>query len=76
MEIKVPIVSTEGNKKGVLVHWYKKDGEFVKEGEEIAELMLEKLTLTVKSPATGKLKIIVKENEEISEGKTIGIVEI
>jgi len=73
IEIKVPKVSTE-EKNGILVHWYKNNGEEVKEKEEIAEVMIEKITLTIESPATGKLSIIVNENEEIIQGQLIGTI--
>lgn len=58
IEVKVPIVSQE-DKKGVVNQWYKKDGDVVEEGEEIAEVMIEKVTVLVKAPASGKLKILV-----------------
>jgi len=55
VEIKVPVISTEG-KVGYVVRWYKNDGDEVKEGEEIAEVMIEKTTLHIQAPLSGKLK--------------------
>ncbi|MCO6040603.1 biotin/lipoyl-containing protein [Thermococcus alcaliphilus] len=74
VEVKVPIVSQE-DKKGVINQWYKSDGDEVKEGEEIAEVMIEKVTIIVKAPVSGKLRILVPENEEISQGQVIAVVE-
>ncbi|HIH71786.1 MAG: hypothetical protein PWP49_68 [Thermococcaceae archaeon] len=74
VEVKVPVVSKD-DKKGVINQWYKNDGDVVKEGEEIAEVMIEKVTVTVKAPASGKLKILVPENEEISQGQVIAVIE-
>jgi len=74
IEVKVPIVSQE-DKKGVVNQWYKKDGDVVEEGEEIAEVMIEKVTVIVKAPASGKLKILVPENGEVSQGDAIAVVE-
>jgi len=74
VEVKVPIVSQE-DKKGVINQWYKSDGDEVKEGEEIAEVMIEKVTVIVKAPASGKLRILIPENEEISQGRVIAVVE-
>ncbi len=73
-EIKVPVISTE-KKVGYVVRWYKNDGDEVKEGEEIAEVMIEKTTLHVQAPASGKLRITKHQNEEIREGEVIGYVE-
>lgn len=74
IEVKVPIVSQE-DKKGVVNQWYRKDGDVVEEGEEIAEVMIEKVTVLVKAPASGKLKILVPENGEVSQGDVIAVVE-
>ncbi len=72
-EIKVPKVSTD-TPKGVLVHWYKENMEEVEKGEEIVEVMIKKITVTIDSPASGKLLVMVKENEEILQGQVIGII--
>jgi len=71
-EIKIP---GSEQRSGVIVRWYKEDGETVKAGEEIVEVMMEKATIRLKAPADGKLKIIKKEDEEISEGEAIGGIE-
>ena len=74
VEVKVPKVSEEG-KSGVIVRWYKNDGDNVKEGEEIAEVMIEKITVRVQASKSGRLKIGKKENEEVKEEETIGFIE-
>jgi len=74
VEVKVPKVSEEG-KSGVIVRWYKNDGDNVKEGEEVAEVMVEKITVGVHASKSGKLKIGKKENEEVKEEETIGFIE-
>jgi len=42
VEIKVPNVSLE-EQNGTLMHWFKNDGDQVKEKEEIADAMIGKL---------------------------------
>lgn len=74
VEIKAPIISTEG-KVGYVVRWYKDDGDEVEEGEEVAEVMIEKTTLHIQAPQAGKLKIVKEANEEIREGEIIGYIE-
>ncbi|KPU62828.1 dihydrolipoyllysine succinyltransferase [Thermococcus sp. EP1] len=75
VEVKVPQISQE-DKKGVINQWYKHDGDLVEEGEEIAEIMIEKIIETIKAPASGRLKILVHENEEISQGQVIALIEV
>jgi pyruvate/2-oxoglutarate dehydrogenase complex dihydrolipoamide acyltransferase (E2) component len=72
--VKVPKISEEG-KSGVIVRWYKNDGDKIKEGEEIAEVMIEKITVRVQASKSGILRIGKKENEEIKEEETIGFIE-
>lgn len=72
-EITVPEVSND-SKVGIIVRWYKNDGDLVEKNEEIAEVMIEKITLRIRAPETGRLKIIKKENEEVRERELIGKV--
>lgn len=72
VDIKIPGME---HRSGVIVRWYKDDGDMVRKGEEIAEVMMEKATVRIRSPADGKLRILKKEDEEISEGEIIGKVE-
>lgn len=74
IEIKIPDVSGE-SKTGIIVRWYKAEGDQVKAGEEIAEAMIEKITIQVQAPSTGRLKVLKRENEEIKEGEVIGFIE-
>jgi pyruvate/2-oxoglutarate dehydrogenase complex dihydrolipoamide acyltransferase (E2) component len=74
IEIKIPEVSGEG-KTGIIVRWYKSEGDQVKAGEEVAEAMIEKITIQVQVPSSGKLKVLKRENEEVKEGEVIGYVE-
>jgi len=55
--------------------WLKKDGEKVKEGEELVEIMTDKVTVTVESPKAGILKILVPEDETVPVYGVIGVVE-
>lgn len=37
--------------------------------------MIEKVTMHIKAPASGRLKILIKENEEVSQGQVIAVIE-
>ncbi|MGY4688085.1 dihydrolipoyllysine succinyltransferase [Petrotoga mexicana DSM 14811] len=74
VEIKVPKISEEG-KSGVIIRWYRNEGDQVKEGEEICEVMIEKTTLRITAPSSGTLKIVKKDNDEIEEEEVIGFIE-
>ena len=54
--------------------WFKKDGEFVKKGEEILELESEKANLTVSADITGILSIRIQEGETARVGDIAAVI--
>ncbi len=60
---------------GKVGSWRKKEGDEVKKGEVVADILTEKIEYELESPADGILyKILVKEGEEVPPGTVIGIV--
>ena len=55
-------------------NWFKKDGEFVKKGEEIVELESEKANLTVYADITGILSIQIQEGETARVGDIVAVI--
>ena len=72
--VKVPSVG-ESVTEGVLAQWLKKDGDFVEEGEPIAELETEKATQELPAPAAGILHIKVNEGETVAVGDEVGAID-
>ncbi len=55
--------------KAVLTQWYASEGDTVKEGNPVCQIMAAKVTVEVASPYSGKItKLIAIINEEISPG--------
>lgn len=74
--VKVPKLGSSG-KSGVLVRWLKEVGSFVAEGEAIAEIETEKITLDVEAPAAGMIMIhYVSEEEIFSLDAVIALIEV
>ena len=56
-------------KKGLLTKWLKQEGELVAQGEPVAEVMTEKITIEIESPGPGLLKkILVPAKQEVPVG--------
>lgn len=49
--------------EGVLTEWLVKDGDSVKEGDEIVTIENEKSVQEIESPATGIIKLLANEGE-------------
>ena len=61
--------------KGVIIEWYKKEGDPVQKGEYIFLIEADKVTTDVESPATGILaKILVPPDNEVPILTVVGVI--
>jgi 2-oxoglutarate dehydrogenase E2 component (dihydrolipoamide succinyltransferase) len=74
VEIKVPSFG-ESIKEGVLVRWFKKNGDYVKTDEDLLEIETDKATNAVPSPASGVLQITVPEGRKVLIGAIVGQID-
>ncbi len=58
--------------EGTIEKWLKKDGDTVKKGEGIVEIMTDKITTTIESPIDGVLQILIEEGNIVPVGEIIG----
>ena len=66
----------EGVNKASVTYWHKNAGDAVKEGEDLVELVTDKATFNMPSPASGILKeILVAEGNEAKVGQLIARIE-
>ncbi len=56
--------------------WRRNDGDSVVQGEVLVLIETDKVSNELESPATGRLKILVPEGEEVSIGTAIATIEI
>lgn len=66
---------SEKDKTGSIVVWLYADGAHVNEGDVVAELMVEKVTFEIESPASGTLRIAVEAEVPVEMGALLGTVE-
>src|SRR5258706_15115661 len=69
-QVKVPTVG-ESITEVTIANWLKKDGDFVKLDEVIAELESEKATFELPAPQAGILKITKQKGEVVPIGTII-----
>jgi len=60
---------TEG--EGVLAGWLYESGDIVKEGDMIAEVMVEKSSFELLAPASGKLQIEAPVEATVGKGQVV-----
>lgn len=62
-------------KEGTVVEWFRKEGELVKKGDLLVEVLSEKVTYDVEAPAAGILrKIFAIEGTDVPVAGTLGII--
>ncbi len=66
--------SDKSDSEAVLVHWFYEPGAYVRQGEIVAEAMVDKVTLSVESPQNGYLKPLVGENDTFPSGHIIAYI--
>lgn len=65
----------EGVDKANISYWYKRPGENIKSGEDLVELVTDKATFNMPSPASGTVKeILVNEGDPANVGQAIAII--
>ncbi len=66
----------EGITKATIACWHARIGSLVKAGDEIVEVVTDKASFNVESPASGMLKsIIVAEGQDGTVGGVLGVIE-
>ena len=74
-ELKLPEL-TEGVNEAVVSFWHFKEGDNIKEGDEVVEMATDKAAFNVPSKASGALKkIIAKEGDTVKVGAVLAIIE-
>lgn len=65
----------ENDMTGSMVIWLHADGALIRQGETIAEILVEKVTLELEAPASGRLRIKVAPETVVNKGDVVAIVE-
>ena len=66
----------EGVDQASVSYWFKQPGDSVRIGEELVELVTDKATFSMPSPAEGKIKeLLVGEGESAKVGQVIATLE-
>ena len=74
VELKVP-ASGESITSANVAKWRKNTGEFVTQGEVLVTLETDKVSNELEAPASGRLKVITPEGEEVAIGAIIATID-
>lgn len=74
-DILIPVGLWSEGDSAVIGSWLYTDGDSVREGNIIAEIMVEKTGHELLAPATGTLRIAVPEEQELVPGQVVGRID-
>lgn len=69
-EVKIPTVG-ESITEGILLQWFKKEGDIVQADDDLFELETDKITLPVKAEKAGVLHILVPAGKTVQIGQQV-----
>lgn len=74
-DVTVPLdLWDEDEKTGSIVLWLYPDGAQVSQGQLIAEILVEKVTLELEAPASGTLRIKVAPEVVVNKGDVVATI--
>jgi len=74
-ELKLPELA-EGVNEAVVSFWHFKEGDAIKEGDEIVEMATDKAAFNVPTKVAGTLKkIVANEGDTIKVGSVLAVIE-
>jgi len=75
-EIKLPILGEEGPDEATIAFFCVEEGDRVSKGQKIAEVLTDKASFDVVSPADGTVKrILAAEDETVKVGRVLAIID-
>jgi pyruvate/2-oxoglutarate dehydrogenase complex dihydrolipoamide acyltransferase (E2) component len=64
----------EPTAEGVLATWFVSDGDQVAGGQLLGEVMVEKVSGEVLAPTSGRVRLLVSEDQAVRQGEVIAEV--
>ena len=65
----------EPTAEGVLATWFVNDGDQVAGGQLLGEVMVEKVSGEVLAPISGRVRLLVSEDQAVRQGEVIAQVD-
>ena len=65
----------EPTAEGVLATWFVSDGDQVAGGQLLGEVMVEKVSGEVLAPISGRVRLLVSEDQAVRQGEVIAQVD-
>jgi len=72
IEVRLPDLGEDAGTEARVSFWYVSEGERVEEGDDLVQMLTDKATFDVPSPAAGTvLKRVAEEDQEVKVGQVL-----
>jgi len=72
VDVKLPELGEDAGDEARVSFWYVIEGEEVEEGDDLVQMLTDKATFDVPSPARGKVvKHLVEEDQQVKVGQVL-----
>jgi len=76
IEAPLPDLGEDAGDEATIAFWYFETGDDVAEGDDLVEMVTDKATFQVPSPAAGKLaEILAQEGDKVKVGQVMAVLE-
>ncbi len=76
VNVTLPSLGDDAGDKATVSVFFRDPGDEIKEGDDLVEMVTDKATFNVPSPAAGVLKrILVKEDQKVQVGRPLAVIE-
>lgn len=76
IEVRFPVLSYDDpNAEGVVATWLVMDGETVRAGQVIGEVMVDKVSSDIMAPVDGVVRLLVAEEDTVIQHGVIARIE-
>lgn len=72
VDVVIPGDLWDEDKEAVVTNWLRPDGARVRQGELVAEIMMEKTQYEIVAPADGTLSVLKAADDIVAKGDIIG----
>ena len=76
LEVPLPNLGKDAPDKAKISFWYVEIGETIAKGQDLVEMVTDKATFNVPSPASGKLiEVRAKQEDTVKVGQVMAVLE-
>ena len=77
LDVRLPELGAEAGDEARVSFWYVDVGEEVEEGDDLVQMLTDKATFDVPSPAAGKVVgLVAQEDQEVKVGQVLCRLEV